>query len=255
MATVLSLLSPSPTPFFSITISTPALPFSISRIQSQNYNHNPDNHHIKFSTNSYRITTRGSSQFMSEEEEEEEEDDESCSFDEAVMLFNMREYYKCHDVLEALWNKSPEPTRTLVHAILQVAVGLHHLFNQNHKGAMMQLGEGLCKLRKMNFEGGPFHRFEKEISSILEFIYHTQLEQAACTEEHCIAMDGSERSYQLLGGYAAGERIYHLELDNRWNAHIVFCPDKYEGTGTEPPSIKIPVLEASEQHILNLEYH
>lgn len=51
---------------------------------------------------------------------------------------------------------------------------------QNHKGAMMELGEGVCKLRKMDFQNGPFYQFEKEISAVLEFIYQTQIEQAAC---------------------------------------------------------------------------
>lgn len=67
-------------------------------------------------------------------------------------------------------------------------------------------------------------------------------------------MDQSERSYQLLGGYAAGEHLYHLEIDRSWNAYIVFCPEKYRGTATEPPSIKIPVLMASEEHVIQLEY-
>ncbi|PIN06418.1 hypothetical protein CDL12_21026 [Handroanthus impetiginosus] len=204
---------------------------------------------IKFSIHSYRITTRGG--FTDEQEEEEEE---SCSFNEAVSLFNKGDYYKCHDLLETLWNKSQEPTRTLVHGILQCAVGFHHLFNQNHRGAMMELGEGLCKLRKMNFENGPFHQFEKEISAVLEFIYQTQLEQAACTDELCVAMDQSERSYQLLGCYGAGERLYHLEVDRSWNAYIVFCPDKYRAMAAEPPSIKIPVLKASEENMMDLEY-
>lgn len=62
--------------------------------------------------------------------EEEEEDDENNNFDEAVALFNGGEYYKCHDYLEALWLNAEEPTRTLIHGILQCAVGFHHLFNQ-----------------------------------------------------------------------------------------------------------------------------
>ena len=45
---------------------------------------------------------------------------------------------------------------------------------------MMELGEGLCKLRKMNFVSGPFHQFEQEISAVLDFIYQTQIELAAC---------------------------------------------------------------------------
>ncbi|GFP82082.1 hypothetical protein PHJA_000351500 [Phtheirospermum japonicum] len=120
---------------------------------------------------------------------------------------------------------------------------------------MMQLGEGVCKLRKMNFDKGPFYNFEKEISAVLEFIYQTQLEQAACTDELCVAMDQSERSYQLLGGYAAGERLYHLEIDRNWNAYIVFRPDRYVSKDTEPPTIKIPVLNASEQHMMDLDYY
>lgn len=202
---------------------------------------------MEFSANSYRITSRGRIT-------DDEDDEEIRSFDEAVLLFNTRDYYKCHDVLEDLWNNSQEPTRTLIHGILQCAVGFHHLFNQNHKGAMMELGEGLCKLKKMNFENGPFHQFEREISAVLEFIYHTQLEQAACTEELCVAMDQSERSYQLLGGYAAGEQLYRLQIDRSWDAYIVFCPEKYHRGAAEPPSIKIPVLEASEQHMVELEY-
>ena len=45
---------------------------------------------------------------------------------------------------------------------------------------MMELGEGLCKLRKMNSVSGPFHQFEQEISAVLDFIYQTQIELAAC---------------------------------------------------------------------------
>jgi hypothetical protein len=45
---------------------------------------------------------------------------------------------------------------------------------------MIQLGEGLCKLRKLSFEGGPFLQFEQEVSAALEFVYQTQKELAAC---------------------------------------------------------------------------
>ena len=65
-----------------------------------------------------------------EDDYDDDDTSDNCSFDEAVMLFNDREYYKCHDYLEALWNMAQEPTRTLIHGILQCAVGFHHLFNQ-----------------------------------------------------------------------------------------------------------------------------
>ncbi|KAK4564613.1 hypothetical protein RGQ29_006616 [Quercus rubra] len=137
---------------------------------------------FKLMKNSFNFSFRLSYRFSAVEDHYDDDGDTSdnFSFDGAVTLFNDREYYKCHDYLEALWNMAQEPTRTLIHGILQCAVGFHHLFNQNHKGAMMELGEGLCKLRKMNFESGPFHQFEQEISAVLDFIYQTQIELAAC---------------------------------------------------------------------------
>ncbi|OWM73135.1 hypothetical protein CDL15_Pgr001249 [Punica granatum] len=174
------------------------------------------------------------------------------SFNGAVALFNEMEYYKCHDFLEALWNGAEEPRRTLFHGILQCAVGFHHLFNQNHKGAMMELGEGLCKLRKMNFESGPFYQFEQEISAALDFIYQTQIELAACAEDLCLAMDRSERSYQLLGGYAAGQSLYQLEQDPREDiAYIVFSPERTISNG-ELLRVKLPTLSASEEHLCSI---
>lgn len=45
---------------------------------------------------------------------------------------------------------------------------------------MVELGEGLTKLRRVGFVSGPLHDFEQEASAVLEFIYNTQLEHAAC---------------------------------------------------------------------------
>ncbi|XP_050115505.1 uncharacterized protein LOC126593466 [Malus sylvestris] len=205
----------------------------------------------------YYCCFRVSYRFSGAGEGEEEDDEEGkCSFDEAVVLFNTREYYKCHDFLESLWNNAEEPSRTLIHGILQCAVGFHHLFNQNHKGAMMELGEGLCKLRKMNFKrGSPFHEFEQEISAALDFIYQTQIELAACTDEVCVTMDQSERSYQLLGRYGAGQLLYTLQRDpnsNRFMYNIVFSPHTSYGGG--PLKVKLPTLNATTQHLLACEY-
>lgn len=117
----------------------------------------------------------------------------------------------------------------------------------------MELGEGLCKLRKMNLECGPFHEFEKEISTVLDFIYQTQLELAACTDDFCLTLDQSERSYKLLGGYAAGQRVYCLESDADKCLYIVFCPERSSAT-TEQLRVRLPILKASEEHLLEFEY-
>ncbi|XP_065853526.1 uncharacterized protein [Euphorbia lathyris] len=190
-----------------------------------------------------------------DDDEDEEEEEEDYSFEEAVALFNKREYYKCHDFLESIWIKSEDPTRTLVHGILQCAVGFHHLFNQNHKGAMMELGEGVCKLRKLDFQSGPFHQFEQEISAVLQFIYQTQIEHAACSDDLCVTMDQSERSYQLLGEYGAGQVLYSLEIDtvNGMRIYIVFCPQTSSSSSSvDPPRVKLPILQATNQHLLEI---
>ncbi|CAB4316473.1 unnamed protein product [Prunus armeniaca] len=198
----------------------------------------------------FRVSYRFSA--AAEGADDNNEEAEDGSFDEAVVLFNTRDYYKCHDFLESLWNNAEEPTRTLIHGILQCAVGFHHLFNQNHKGAMMELGEGLCKLRKMNFKSGPFYQFEQEISAALDFIYQTQIELAACTEDLCVTMDQSERSYQLLGGYAAGQLLYTLQSDPNETMYIVFSP--HRSYDSEPPKVKLPTLNATAEHLVACQY-
>lgn len=65
-----------------------------------------------------------------------------------VEQFNQREYYACHDTLEAIWFEASEPEKTFYQGILQVAVALYHLSNQNLRGAVILLGEGSNRLRR-----------------------------------------------------------------------------------------------------------
>ncbi|XP_078181378.1 DUF309 domain protein [Carex rostrata] len=181
----------------------------------------------------------------------ESSESEEATFDLAVKLFNRGEFYRCHDVLEEMWYSADEPVRTLLHGVLQCAVGFHHLLNQNHRGAMIQLGEGLCKLRKLGFKGGPFFQFEQDISAALEFVYQTQKELAACNDEFCITMDGSEESYQLLGSFAAGQQLYRLNLGSDAKTYILFsAPNHY--SSEMPSRVKAPILGAKEEHLTQL---
>ncbi|KAH0457454.1 hypothetical protein IEQ34_012769 [Dendrobium chrysotoxum] len=179
--------------------------------------------------------------------------DEPISFELAVFLFNNGDYYRCHDFLEELWYEAEEPTRTILHGILQCAVGFHHLFNQNHRGAMMELGEGLCKLRKIGFESGPFLRFEQEISEALEFVYQTQKELAACADDLCIAMDGSEVSYRLLGSFAAGQKLYKVDHSPEGLPCIIFTSSRHHVLD-KFSMVKVPTLDASKEHLEAFQY-
>ncbi|HEY9626857.1 MAG TPA: DUF309 domain-containing protein [Coleofasciculaceae cyanobacterium] len=66
----------------------------------------------------------------------------------AVHQFNSQQFYACHDTLEALWMEALEPDKTFYQGILQVAVALYHLGNQNLRGAIILLGEGSNRLRR-----------------------------------------------------------------------------------------------------------
>jgi len=146
---------------------------------------------------------------------------------------------------------------------------------------MMELGEGLCKLKRMDFESGPFHQFEQEISAALDFIYLTQIELAACKyilltcdeqkiasvhdssviekvdfvggDDLCLAMYQSERSYQLLGAYAAGQHLYRLQNNPNDDTYIVFRPQISSYSG-EPQKVKLPTLNAADDHLIAYEF-
>jgi predicted metal-dependent hydrolase len=60
----------------------------------------------------------------------------------AVAQFNQREYFECHETLEAIWNAEPTPLRVLYKGILQVGVGCLHLLRQNYRGALIKLQSG-----------------------------------------------------------------------------------------------------------------
>lgn len=59
--------------------------------------------------------------------------------------FNIeKDYYKCHDLLEELWLE--EGREAYYQGLLQVAVGLYHLQNDNRNGAVKLLASALDKL-------------------------------------------------------------------------------------------------------------
>ena len=68
-------------------------------------------------------------------------------FQQGVDQFNQQEFYACHDTLEALWIEAIDPDKRFYQGILQVAVGLYHLGNDNWRGAVILLGEGINRLR------------------------------------------------------------------------------------------------------------
>lgn len=73
------------------------------------------------------------------------------------------------------------------------------------------------------------------------------------TDDLCLAMDGSERSYQLLGSFAAGQHLYSLDVDTDGIAYITFS--LFQNHGSDISSrVKVPTLHATEKHLKACEY-
>jgi predicted metal-dependent hydrolase len=74
----------------------------------------------------------------------------TATFAEAVDLFNRREFFECHEVIELLWKPLPKgPEKRFLQGVLQIAVGLHHLHKGNYAGAKSLLNEGVEKLKNI----------------------------------------------------------------------------------------------------------
>ncbi len=58
-----------------------------------------------------------------------------AAFGDAVQLFNEREFFACHDVLEELWGATLGEDRDFYQGMLHVAVSLFHLSEGNPAGA------------------------------------------------------------------------------------------------------------------------
>ncbi len=63
-----------------------------------------------------------------------------------ALLFNQGLFFEVHEVLETQWKQESGETKTFLQGLIQIAVAFYHLENQNHRGALLLLQEGLEKL-------------------------------------------------------------------------------------------------------------
>eukprot|EP00897_Mesotaenium_endlicherianum_P008843 jgi/Mesen1/7988/ME000425S07192 len=109
----------------------------------------------------------------------------------------------------------------------------------------------LTRMQRLRLTGS-LKQFAESSSSLLEFVYNTQLEHAACAGDTCVTMDGSEQSYELLGNYGAGKVLYQLVTDVDGRLYLQFCPqgegavDSVDYPNMVPQRVALPYLQASE---------
>jgi hypothetical protein len=63
-----------------------------------------------------------------------------------IELFNRREFFECHEVLETEWTRARGARRLFLQALIHLAVGFHHHQQGNCDGRDRQLDKGLGKL-------------------------------------------------------------------------------------------------------------
>ncbi|MBX7235340.1 MAG: DUF309 domain-containing protein [Caldilineales bacterium] len=68
---------------------------------------------------------------------------------EGLRLFNLGQYYPCHDALEKAWVAEDRPCRALYQGILQLAIALHHIEGGNYDGADKMLRRATAKFQRL----------------------------------------------------------------------------------------------------------
>lgn len=77
------------------------------------------------------------------------DDQPAPAFLQGVALFNAGDYYRQHDVFEALWREDTRPIRELYQGVLQIGVALYQVQQGNYRGAIKMLRRGLLRLRDL----------------------------------------------------------------------------------------------------------
>jgi hypothetical protein len=67
-------------------------------------------------------------------------------YQRGLELFNRREFFECHEVLEEIWTPARGRDRLFLQALIHFAVGFYHHQRANPAGASRQLRKGLRKI-------------------------------------------------------------------------------------------------------------
>ena len=93
-----------------------------------------------------------------------------------IHLFNHREFFECHEVLEEIWMVDRTRSRLFLQSIIHFAVAFYHHGRQNPVGAIRQLRKGLRKLSDYlpEYEGVNTGRLHEEGTQCLDLIERSE---------------------------------------------------------------------------------
>src|SRR6202163_2712152 len=69
-------------------------------------------------------------------------------FRRGVEQFNTRLFFEAHETWEEIWLASPEPEKTFLQGIIQIAAAFHHYGRGNTRGTRTLLEAGLRRLER-----------------------------------------------------------------------------------------------------------
>jgi predicted metal-dependent hydrolase len=72
--------------------------------------------------------------------------DFEAHFARGIAQFNSRLFFEAHETWEEIWLPAPEPEKTFLQGLIQVAAAFHHYGRKNRAGATSLLAAGLAKL-------------------------------------------------------------------------------------------------------------
>lgn len=104
---------------------------------------------------------------------------------DAVVLFNRREYFECHEVLEEAWHEATEQDKPFYEGLIRLATGLHLRFHRRvPQGAINLLTQGLMRLEdyRPTYHGVDVARLSDEIDAHVNDLKASKSPQAGFFE-------------------------------------------------------------------------
>jgi len=77
-----------------------------------------------------------------------DEQEQRTAFARGLRQFNSREFWHSHESWEAIWLTAPQPDKTFLQGIIQIAAAFYHHQRGNREGMRSLMRRGLAKVEE-----------------------------------------------------------------------------------------------------------
>jgi len=74
--------------------------------------------------------------------------EQRAAFSRGIRQFNAHEFWHAHESWESIWLDAPEPDKTFLQGIIQIAAAFYHHQKKNHEGMRSLMRRGLAKVEE-----------------------------------------------------------------------------------------------------------